>query len=87
MKITQDLREEVLAMAEREKGMAEKSAEFLEKGGKLYVLSKKIRRGGADFDQANPAQGQNSICRCAASIISLGGSAAISWAITCAAWF
>jgi phosphomethylpyrimidine synthase len=34
---TQDLREEVLAMAEREKGMAEKSAEFLEKGGKLYV--------------------------------------------------
>jgi phosphomethylpyrimidine synthase len=37
MKITQDLREEVLAMAEVEKGMAEKSAEFLEKGGKLYV--------------------------------------------------
>jgi phosphomethylpyrimidine synthase len=37
MKITQDLREEVLAMEEREKGMAEKSAEFLEKGGKLYV--------------------------------------------------
>jgi phosphomethylpyrimidine synthase len=37
MKITQDLREEVLAMAEREKGMAEKSAEFLAKGGKLYV--------------------------------------------------
>jgi len=37
MKITQDLREEVLAIAEREKGMAEKSAEFLEKGGKLYV--------------------------------------------------
>jgi phosphomethylpyrimidine synthase len=37
MKITQDLREEVLAMAERDKGMAEKSAEFLEKGGKLYV--------------------------------------------------
>jgi phosphomethylpyrimidine synthase len=37
MKITQDLREEVLAMAEREKGMAEKSAEFLEKGGRLYV--------------------------------------------------
>jgi hypothetical protein len=25
------------AVAEREKGMAEKSAEFLEKGGKLYV--------------------------------------------------
>jgi phosphomethylpyrimidine synthase len=37
MKITQDLREEVLAMAEVEKGMAEKSAEFLEKGGRLYV--------------------------------------------------
>jgi phosphomethylpyrimidine synthase len=37
MKITQDLREEVLAMAERDKDMAEKSAEFLEKGGKLYV--------------------------------------------------
>jgi phosphomethylpyrimidine synthase len=37
MKITQDLREEVLAMAERDKGMAEKSAEFLEKGGRLYV--------------------------------------------------
>jgi phosphomethylpyrimidine synthase len=37
MKITQDLREEVLAMAEIEKGMAEKSAEFLAKGGKLYV--------------------------------------------------
>jgi phosphomethylpyrimidine synthase len=37
MKITQDIREEVNAMAEREKGMAEKSAEFLEKGGKLYL--------------------------------------------------
>jgi phosphomethylpyrimidine synthase len=37
MKITQDIREEVLAMAEREKGMAEKSAEFLVKGGRLYV--------------------------------------------------
>jgi phosphomethylpyrimidine synthase len=37
MKITQDLRAEVNAMAEREKGMADKSAEFLEKGGKLYV--------------------------------------------------
>ena len=37
MKITQDIRDEVLAMEEREKGMAEKSAEFLEKGGKLYV--------------------------------------------------
>jgi phosphomethylpyrimidine synthase len=47
MKITQDIREEVLSqaaqaeeeqkMAEREQGMAEKSAEFLKKGGKLYV--------------------------------------------------
>ena len=35
MKITQDLREEAKALAEQ--GMAEKSAEFLEKGGKLYV--------------------------------------------------
>ncbi len=35
MKITQDLREEAAALAE--KGMAEKSAEFLEKGGELYV--------------------------------------------------
>ncbi|MGO9685827.1 MAG: phosphomethylpyrimidine synthase ThiC [Beijerinckiaceae bacterium] len=38
MKITQDLRVEVAAaIAEREKGMAEKSAEFLEKGGRLYL--------------------------------------------------
>ncbi len=37
MKITQDLREEAALMEAREKGMAEKSAEFLEKGGKLYV--------------------------------------------------
>ncbi|SFK34427.1 phosphomethylpyrimidine synthase ThiC [Methylocapsa palsarum] len=37
MKITQDIREEVLEMAGRDKGMAEKSAEFLEKGGRLYV--------------------------------------------------
>jgi phosphomethylpyrimidine synthase len=37
MKITQDLRDEAAAIAEREKGMAEKSAEFLEKGGRLYV--------------------------------------------------
>lgn len=37
MKITQDLRDEAAAIAAREKGMAEKSAEFLEKGGKLYV--------------------------------------------------
>jgi phosphomethylpyrimidine synthase len=33
MKITQDLRAEVLAM----EGMAEKSKEFVEQGGKLYV--------------------------------------------------
>ncbi|MCB1545328.1 MAG: phosphomethylpyrimidine synthase ThiC, partial [Rhodoblastus sp.] len=51
MKITQDLRAEVQAMGENEKkalgltpeqiaaaeGMAAKSAEFMEKGGKLYV--------------------------------------------------
>ncbi|WP_395666155.1 phosphomethylpyrimidine synthase ThiC [Methylocella sp.] len=38
MKITQDLRDEVAAMErERAKGMAEKSAEFLEGGAKLYV--------------------------------------------------
>jgi phosphomethylpyrimidine synthase len=40
MKITQDLRDEAAAIAEREKGMAEKSAEFLEKGGKLYLERK-----------------------------------------------
>ncbi len=37
MKITQDIRDEVAAMEVREKGMADKSAEFLEKGGKLYL--------------------------------------------------
>ena len=39
MKITQDIRAEVLSMekAEAEKGMADKSAEFLAGGGKLYV--------------------------------------------------
>jgi phosphomethylpyrimidine synthase len=41
MKITQDLRAEVLAMSDDERaalqGMAEKSAEFLQKGGQLYV--------------------------------------------------
>jgi phosphomethylpyrimidine synthase len=41
MKITQDLRAEVLAMSPEElakiEGMAQKSAEFLEKGGQLYV--------------------------------------------------
>ena len=39
MKITQDIREEVRAMEQdaADKGMADKSAEFLEKGGKLYV--------------------------------------------------
>ncbi|PPQ37960.1 hydroxymethylpyrimidine synthase [Rhodoblastus acidophilus] len=41
MKITQDLRQEAAAMQNEkdlaEKGMAEKSAEFLEKGGKLYL--------------------------------------------------
>ncbi len=37
MKISQDLRDEAAAIEAREKGMAEKSAEFAEKGGKLYV--------------------------------------------------
>ena len=42
MKITQDLRVEAAAMQKSEKelaekGMAEKSAEFMEKGGKLYL--------------------------------------------------
>jgi phosphomethylpyrimidine synthase len=37
MKITQDIRDEVAAMEARDKGMAEKSAEFLQKGGKLYL--------------------------------------------------
>ena len=45
MKITQDLRAEVQAMSEEQRaalqGMAEKSAEFLEKGGKLYVEAAK----------------------------------------------
>jgi phosphomethylpyrimidine synthase len=38
MKITQDLRDEVRAMEEAARqGMAEKSREFLEQGGALYV--------------------------------------------------
>jgi len=37
MQITRDLRVEAAAIAEREKGMAEKSAEFMEKGADLYV--------------------------------------------------
>ncbi len=37
MQITRDLREEAAAIAEREKGFAEKSAEFLEKGAQIYV--------------------------------------------------
>jgi phosphomethylpyrimidine synthase len=46
MKITQDLRAEVLAMGDNEraalegmaaKGMAEKSKEFLDKGAQLYL--------------------------------------------------
>ncbi len=37
MKITQDIRDEVAAMEAREKGMADKSAEFMESGGKLYL--------------------------------------------------
>ena len=37
MKISQDLRVEAAAIAAAEAGMAEKSAEFLEKGGTIYV--------------------------------------------------
>ena len=41
MKITQDLRKEVLAMGDNERaaleGMAAKSTEFMAGGGKLYV--------------------------------------------------
>ena len=37
MQITRDLREEAAALSPREKGMAEKSAEFLEKGAEIYV--------------------------------------------------
>jgi phosphomethylpyrimidine synthase len=37
MKITQDLRVEAAAMAARDEGMAEKSAEFLQNGAKLYI--------------------------------------------------
>ena len=37
MRITQDLRVEAAAMIAAEKGMAEKSAEFLDKGAKLYL--------------------------------------------------
>jgi phosphomethylpyrimidine synthase len=43
MKITQDLRAEVQAMSEEERaaleGMARKSEEFLNSGGKLYVTA------------------------------------------------
>jgi phosphomethylpyrimidine synthase len=43
MKITQDLRVEAAAMLDNEKaaleGMAQKSREFLEQGGQLYVKS------------------------------------------------
>ena len=37
MQITRDLRDEAAVIAEKEKGMADKSAEFLEKGAKLYI--------------------------------------------------
>ncbi len=37
MQITRDLREEAAVIAEREKGMAAKSAEFIEKGAEIYV--------------------------------------------------
>jgi hypothetical protein len=39
MKISQDLRDEAAAIEAREKGMAEKSAEFLEKGGSCICES------------------------------------------------
>jgi phosphomethylpyrimidine synthase len=37
MQITRDLREEAAAIAAREQGMAQKAAEFVEKGGEIYV--------------------------------------------------
>jgi phosphomethylpyrimidine synthase len=37
MQITRDLREEAATIAEREKGLAQKSAEFIEKGAEIYV--------------------------------------------------
>ncbi len=37
MQITRDLREEAVAIAEREKGMAEMSDKFKEHGGKIYI--------------------------------------------------
>jgi phosphomethylpyrimidine synthase len=37
MQITRDLREEAAVIAERDKGMAQKSVEFLEKGAEIYV--------------------------------------------------
>jgi phosphomethylpyrimidine synthase len=37
MQITQDLRKEAAQIAEREKGMAEKAEEFIEKGAEIYV--------------------------------------------------
>jgi phosphomethylpyrimidine synthase len=36
MKTTQNISGEAAAMVELDKGMADNSAEFLEKGGKLY---------------------------------------------------
>ena len=37
MKITQDVREYAARQAEAEAGMAEKSAEFRERGGEVYL--------------------------------------------------
>ncbi len=37
MQITHDLREEAAAIAEREKGMAEMSEKFRERGAEVYV--------------------------------------------------
>ena len=44
MKITQELRGEAQAMdaAARERGMAEKAAEFLERGGEIYVEAERV---------------------------------------------
>jgi phosphomethylpyrimidine synthase len=37
MQITRDLRDEAAQIAEREKGMAAKAEEFVEKGAEIYV--------------------------------------------------
>ena len=37
MQITRDLREEAALISEREKGMADKSEEFIAKGADIYI--------------------------------------------------